>query len=136
MGYEWIEHTADVAVKVWGKDVQELFSEAAKALFSVITDIEKVTPKFEERIEAEGEGVEGLLVGWLNELLYLHEVKGMLFSQFEPKLTKGRVEGKTRGEPFDPSRHEILTPVKAVTYHGLELKREEGHWEATLIFDV
>lgn len=137
MGYRLRDHTADVAIEVWGKDLPELFSEAAVALFSVIGEIGRVEAKEERRIEAEGQGLEGVLVSWLNELLFIHDVEGMLFSRFGVKEVGDRwLRGWARGEVFDPERHVVLTPVKAVTYHGLYVKEEDGLWRAQVILDV
>lgn len=137
MGFEFLDHTADLRIRVWGKDLAELFEEAAFALFSVITDIGTVEPQIEEKVEVEAENREELLVGWLSELLYLHEVKGLLFSKFQVlECQKERISAKAWGEPFSPERHYILLPVKAVTYHMLKIEQQGGLWLAEIIFDV
>lgn len=137
MGFEFLDHTADLRIRVWGKDLTELFEEAAFALFSVITDIETVEPKIEEKVEVEAEDQDELLVGWLSELLYLHEVKGLLFSKFKVLwFQKKHMSAKVWGEPFSPERHSILLPVKAVTYHRLKIEQQGGFWVTEIIFDV
>lgn len=137
MGFEFLDHTADLRVRVWGKDLVQLFEEAAVALFTVITDIGTVRPETEERVDVEGVNLEELLVGWLSELLYLHEVKGLLFSRFKVFEVKGEyLSAKAWGEPFSPERHCILLPVKAVTYHRLQIEEREGLMVAEIIFDV
>ena len=137
MGFSLIDHTADVGVKVWAEDLGGLFEEAARALFSLITSIEEVRPRVKREVESEGNGWEELLVGWLSELLYLHEVEGLLFSRFEIKELHGdRLKGEASGEEIDPRRHPIQTGVKAVTYHQLRVERKDGLWEAQIIFDI
>ncbi len=48
-----------------------------------------------------------------------------------------RVTARLEGEIVDKSRHTLLTEVKGITYHQLEVKRApEGGWMANLLFDV
>ena len=137
MGYELLDHTADLGIRVWAADVKGLFQEAARALFAIITDLEKVTVHLSREVAVQGSGREELLVAWLSELLYLYEVKGLLFCDFALAEIDGvRVKGVARGEEFDEGRHPIKTGIKAVTYHQLEIKEEDGRWQAQVIFDI
>ena len=78
-----------------------------------------------------------MLVAWLNELLYLYEVEGLLFCDFAlVEIDEVRVTGVARGEGFDKGRHPIKTEIKAVTYHQLEIKEHDGRWQAQMIFDI
>jgi SHS2 domain-containing protein len=38
--------------------------------------------------------------------------------------------------PFNPTLHEVVTEIKAVTYHRIEVVREKDGWQATVIFDL
>lgn len=137
MGFEFLDHTADLRIRVWGENLEELFEEAAFALFSAITNIETVKPEIEEEVKVEGESKEELIVGWLGELLYLHEVKGVLFSKFKIlTLQEKHLAAKAWGEAFVPERHHIFLPVKAVTYHRLKIEQQGGLWVTEIIFDV
>ena len=43
--YEEIEHTADLAIKAYGRDMKELFANAAYGMFSAMgIDLEAVRP--------------------------------------------------------------------------------------------
>ena len=47
--YRFIDELkSDVLFEAYGKDLKELFTNAAEALFSIICQIEKVEPKEEE----------------------------------------------------------------------------------------
>ena len=105
-------------------------------MFSLITDLQKVRPTEERRVRVEGESREERLVGWLSELLFLHEMEGLLFCQFEVKEGERGVKGMARGEFFDPHRHPVERVIKAVTYHQLEVKRADGLWSVQIIFDI
>jgi SHS2 domain-containing protein len=137
MGYELLDHTGDIGIKVWADDVKGIFQEAAKALFGIITDLEKVEAHLEREVIVEGSGHEELMVAWLSELLYLHEVEELLFCDFTIlEIQGGSIKGVARGERFHEGRHCIKTAVKAVTYHQLEIQERDGRWHAQIIFDI
>ncbi|NPB01852.1 MAG: archease, partial [Methanopyri archaeon] len=113
MPWEELEHTADAAFRVWAEDLEELFVDAARALFELIADLENVEPKERVEIEVEADDLVELFHDWLEELLFRHEVNEMLFSDFEVKIEKKdggyRLEGVAMGEPIDPEKHTIHT---------------------------
>lgn len=135
--FEFIDHTADIGFVVYGEDLKRLFENAGEAFFTVITDLEKVKRKTERRIEIGGESLERLMVDWLNELLYLHEVENLLFSQFEVEsVGEEGLKARVKGEAFEEERHPIKTEVKAVTFHQIQVKQEDNLWRAQVILDL
>ncbi len=135
--YEWIEHTADVGVRVFGDDLKSLFSHAANAFFEIITETDKIWPEKTYTIKAKGEGWEELLINWLNELLFLFDTKGLVFKEFEiEEIRKDYLSAKAKGEPFDFKKHPLKAGIKAVTYHQLKVEKAKDHWEAQIIFDI
>jgi SHS2 domain-containing protein len=137
MGYELIDHTGDIGIKVWADDIKGIFQEAARALFDIIADLEKVEARLDREVIVKGSGQEELMVAWLSELLYLHEVEELLFCDFTISEINGRnIKGVARGEKFQEDRHLIRTTVKAVTYHQLEIQEKDGRWQAQIIFDI
>jgi SHS2 domain-containing protein len=137
MGYELLDHTGDIGIKVWAGDLKGLFQEAARALFDIITDRKKVVVRLKRKVAVRGSGREELMVAWLNELLYLHEVENLLFCDFAlSEIDQGSVKGVAMGEKIEEGRHLIKTGVKAVTYHLLEVKEKDGRWQAQIIIDI
>lgn len=135
--FEFIDHTADIGFVVYGEELKRLFENAGEAFFTVITDLEKVKRVTERKIEIVGESLERLMVDWLSELLYLHEVENLLFSQFEVEsVGEEGLKARIKGEPFEEGRHLIKTEVKAVTFHQIQVKQEEGLWRAQVILDL
>ena len=138
--FEVIEHTADMGIKAYGKDLSELFTNAAYGMASLITDLQKVNPKDSEDISLEAENREELLVSWLNEIIYLSASKSMLFSKFEvSEIDEKHLKAKIFGEEFDIDRHQIETEFKAATYHRLKISNSnlpEGVLQAEIIFDI
>jgi SHS2 domain-containing protein len=137
MSFEVLEHTADVGVRVYGRNLAELLKNAALALLSLITERETVRPDEEIVFEVEAETGEELLVKMLSEILYLHEVRKMVFADAEIELTDGlKLRGRLRGEKTDTSRHELLLDIKAATYHNLKIERVNDRFMTEIIFDI
>lgn len=135
--YEFIDHTADVGIRVFGRSVEELFENAAFALFDIIADITAVSPRQHRQFTLTRDGFEELLVEWLNALLFVFDTESILFSSF----TVTRIESMTLvatadGDVYRPGTHQIKTPVKAATYHNLEIIYRNGIWQATIVLDV
>ena len=135
--FEILDHTADIGIIVYGEDLKSLFENAGKAFFHLITDLKKVRLRTERKIEIGGESLERLMVDWLNELLYLHDVENLLFKRFRVESAgEAGLKAKVNGEIFQEGVHVIKTEVKAVTYHQLEVRQEKGGWRARIIFDL
>jgi SHS2 domain-containing protein len=135
--FEILDHTADIGVIVYGESLGTLFENAGEAFFHLITDLRKVRRRIEKRIDIGGESLDRLMVDWLSELLYLHDVEGLLFKGFRVKSAgKDGLKAVAKGEPFQEGVHIIKTEVKAVTYHQIEVRQEKGRWRAQIIFDL
>jgi SHS2 domain-containing protein len=135
--FEVLDHTADIGLIVYGEDLKSLFENAGKAFFHLITDLKKVRLRTEKRIEIRKESLERLMVDWLTELLYLHEVENLLFKEFKVESVgeKG-LRARVKGEAFQEGVHVIKTGVKAVTYHQIEVRKGREGWRAQIIFDL
>ncbi len=135
--FEIIDHVADVGIVAYGTDVEELFSNAALALFSLITEPASVEEKLHLDLEVSSEGRDRLLVEWLNELIYLFDVKHILLNRFDIKrLTHNELKATCYGEGFDPMKHKIKIGVKAATYHMLKLDKNGDGCKAQIILDI
>ena len=132
--FEEIDHTADVAIRAYGKTANELFANAAAGMFSLIVNQDTVEPKGESRVEVSADDLKGALVRFLSELLYVHETQHVVLKEFDVAVDGFRVAAVARGEAIDRARHELLLNVKAVTYHNLEVDLEKG--QATIVFDI
>ncbi len=140
MPYRPLDHTADLGVEVWAGSLEELFGESLRALTDCITEVERVEPRRAWPVRLAAPDLEQLLVEWLSEALYLFDARDLLASGARLEITAGgercELEGELLGEPRDARRHPLKVPLKAVTYHGLEVVRAGGGWRATLIFDI
>ena len=137
MSFEIIEHTADIGVRVYGANLTELLKNAALALLSLITERESVRPLEVVVFEVEAETGEELIIKMLSEILYIHEVRKMVFAEADTELTDGySLRVKLTGEKIDPTRHELLEDIKAATYHNLKINRVNDRFMAEIIFDI
>ena len=135
--YRQIPHTADVAYRIRGESLAEIYVNAAEAMMATITDRRRLKPRETRHIEVEAPDREALLVSWLNYLLYLYDVDGFLGRIFDiVELSDERLQALGRGEVFDPERHVAKTAVKAATYHHLEITPRNHGWQATVILDL
>jgi SHS2 domain-containing protein len=135
--FEVLDHTADIGLIVYGEDLKALFENAGEAFFHLITDLKKVRRRIERRIHIERESLDRLMVDWLSELLYLHEIENLLFKGFKVEsVGEEGLRAIVRGEPFQEGVHVIKTEIKAVTYHQIEVRKEKRGWRAQIIFDL
>ena len=135
--FEILDHTADIGIMVYGGDLKSLFENAGEAFFHLITDLRKVRLRTQRKIEIGGESLERLMVDWLNELLYLHDVENLLFKGFHVEsVGEEGLKAKVNGEFFQEGVHVIKTGVKAATYHQLEVLQEKEGWRARIIVDL
>ncbi len=132
-GFEEVEHTADIAVRVWGRDLAELFANAAYGMACQLADVGDVKPTIERSVELEAYDAETLLVAWLGELLYLSERDECVFIDFDvSEITLTRLRAIVRGGAVKEYRRHI----KAVTFGGLEIRPTSRGYETTIVFDV
>ena len=135
MSYEVLSHTADTGIVAWGATRRDLFLQAAEGMFSLMYEPTRAPTRSVE-VAVRAESIEDLLVEWLSELLYLSESKEIALESFEiRRFEDGRLEGRASGTSFDRAVL-IGPPVKAVTYHQLEIQEEPDGFRARVIFDV
>jgi SHS2 domain-containing protein len=134
---EFFDHTADLGLRARAAGLDDLFTEAARALFSaIVEDLGTVVPSQRLEIRLAGTDKEYLLFDWLKTLLYHFDAEHLLFSRFEVNVDDNGLEGAAWGEPMDRSRHEMNHEVKAVTYHGLKVEKTPDGWLAEVIVDI
>jgi|Deesub1362A_J573_1020465.scaffolds.fasta_scaffold05621_2 SHS2 domain-containing protein len=131
--YEELEHTADWALRIRAPDFAGLLQRAAEGMLGLI----EVKPLRQDGaphlLELEGLDREDLLVRWLEEFLYALEARGTTFLLDELEVVDDQhLRARVREVPATRPRKDI----KAVTYHGLEIRPADGGLEATVVFDV
>ncbi len=134
--FEIVDHTADVGVIAYGADIRQAFANAARALFSLITELDDVAEFLHRDIELTAPDQESLLVAWLNELIYLFDTENIVFKRFTiTKLNNRQLKARSYGEKVDSSKHRLKTGVKAATYHMLKVDKGNG-CKVQVLFDI
>lgn len=137
MKYRVFDHTADLGVEIYGKTIEELFVNAAFAIFDLMIDLQDVKITESRTIVTEGTDWEDLLINYLREVLYLFNGEGLVLSDYViTEINPRHLVGEVRGEPFEYRRHRIKTEIKAVTYHQASIRKDEEVWIGRVVFDV
>lgn len=157
--HETFEHTADLGLRIRAPSLDQLFTEAAEALFcATVENLDAVKPIQRIEVHLQGDDLALLLFDWLNELLYRFDTEHLVFGKFEAEVSSAmsrspdcdKVSGKIGsvgkpchnlvasawGESLDSSRHLFGHEVKAITYHGLRVENEGNGWLAEVIVDI
>ncbi len=147
MPFELRDHTADVAVAATGATLGDAFAAVADGLTAAMCeDVPATGERFDLTVEAESR--EALLFDYLDELIYLRDVNGVLPADSEATVERcrdgngggdrngddaWRVTASARGVPLaDVTARE----VKAVTYSEMDLSETDDGWRAYVVFDV
>ncbi len=134
--FEIVDHTADVGIIAYGASMSQAFANAARAMFSLITELDDVEEVLHHDIELAAPDQESLLVEWLNELIYLFDVDNIIFKRFDiTQLNNTQLKARSYGEKVDSSRHKLKTGVKAATYHMLKVDKDGG-CKVQVLFDI
>jgi len=135
--YKLLNHTADIGIEVWGKTKKELFANTVESMFDLIVDLTGINNVNEKVVAIKGADAEDLLVNFLREALYLFNGKRWLVKKCKIlELTAGQIVAQLQGEPYDSDKHQLKKEIKAVTYHGLSIKKTARGWKGKVIFDV
>lgn len=135
MPFEELNHTADIMIRVRAATLNELFSETAKAMFTIM--FHSCTDSgYRETIVVDGADQEELLHNFLSDLLYISETKGIVFCQAIVTIVGTSLQAICTGEPFDPKKHSTGTEIKGISYSGLRIYKEQEDYVLDIIFDV
>ncbi len=137
--FEFIEHTADLGLRVHGKTPEDLFKNYAKVLFNLLTDHrpENIITK---KITFNAQSLAELLADWLNELLSMFFADNFLPGKYRLKITDDKggkiLKAEIKGSSFNLKEIEIKQEIKAATYHDLKIEENAQGYAAEVIFDV
>ncbi len=132
--FEELQHTADWSFRAYGRDLTDLFANAAHALFALEGASSRASvPGTQRDTRVEGIDYESLLVNWLNELLFLQEEHREVYDSFTiSRLAPTELVAQIVGKP----REKMDKIIKAATFHNLKIEQTKDGWQATLVVDV
>ena len=143
MGYQWLEHTADLRLLAYGVDEVALYQEAGRGLLAAMGAAGRGRGPCRP-VAVSAPDRDGLMVAWLNELIYLAAVMGGPPADCEVIAVQQGTELKLTGRVGPPAPGTGVE-IKAATYHGLRVcpPGEQapagvppGNWWAEIIVDV
>ena len=127
--------TADMAFAAYGRTLDELFANAAKAVTSIMFEGE-IEQRVVRKMELEEKEDIVLLQKWLSEIVYLHDSERLLFSRFDVRTDGRHLNATIYGEKYDPKRHKFIIDIKAVTYHKMSIDKTKEGYMCTVVVDV
>ena len=143
MPYHYLEEigTADIAFEATGRDLPELFRDAADATTNVMIDnLDAIEPRETRQIELSNEKLDMLLFDLLQELIFLKDAQRLLVRTPDMQITEKDeayfLKATAKGEPLDAERHHQRADVKAVTLHDFSVERTESGWKARVLLDI
>ena len=143
MSYEYLPDIAiaDVAFRAKGRTVEEMFSSAANATTNVmVDDLSAIADRQKVQVDLSESALDMLLFDFLNELIYLKDVRQLLLLPESVRISSAgssfKLHAVLSGEQLDPARHPLNADVKAVTLHRFEVKEETDGWQATVVLDI
>jgi len=134
-GFEEVSHTADLEIRVYAQDLESLFKEAANGMFSLcgIEGREKGISSVKQSISLEAMDYEGLLILFLEELLYRLTEDYMYFEVEKIDIvSEYSLKAKLSGTQIKTYQRDI----KAVTYHNLNIQRTDDGYSVNIVFDI
>lgn len=142
--YRFLEDVAlaDIAYEAYGKDLNELFENAAYAILELSADIKTVEPKKKLEILLENEKLENLLYDFLSEILFLKDSKYMVFRNAKVSISENKKNGNyglkavLEGDSINPQKQHLENDIKAVTMHMFGIKKEKRGYKATVVVDI
>lgn len=143
MPYRYLEEigTADIAFEATGRDLAELFSDAANATTNVMIDnIEAIQPREARQIELSNKNLEMLLFDFLQELIFVKDAERLLLRPRVVEIDKRdeicSLKATVAGETLDAKRHDQRADVKAVTLHNFSVEQTNDGWQARVLLDI
>jgi len=138
--YRYLPHTADIKVEAWGNTLEEAFASSALALENTTVEIENVDQVEEREIFASGSDLYELLYNFLEKLIIDIDVDQMVYSYFKVNILKKDDEYyltcMCKGEKLNPSKHHPKIHIKAITYHEMEIIKENGRYIIRYVLDI
>jgi SHS2 domain-containing protein len=135
--YELLEHTADIAIRVKGSDLKEIFRKTAAAIFDIMADEKGAagSPPENVGIKQSAGDIQELFINWLNELLSLSAANEVIFYDFKiDELDERNIISTATGRSMKD--YKVNIEIKAATYHQLKIEKSGSGWQAEVIFDV
>lgn len=137
MRYRYIDHTSDLGVEIFGKNLEELFANACFTIFDNILNLNSVEAKEKRTVTLKSSNLQDLFMDWLRELIFLFSYEYFIVKKVSKiNLKANTLTAELGGEKFTRSRHQVKIEIKTPTYHMYQIEQTEEGYKATVVFDV
>ncbi|HUA33871.1 MAG TPA: archease [Candidatus Binataceae bacterium] len=130
------EHTGDLGIELDAPTRQELFARALIALSHLMVEQNEVRVRAERSFIVAITDDAEMLHDTLSRALTIFLADGFIWNDAAVIDNNGELTVTLKGESFDPKRHQLVTELKAVTYHQLAVEHQGDRWRARIVFDV
>ncbi len=130
---------ADCALEIEGDSLDDLFETAARALCELMVDPATVASSVERTVSLVARDADLLLFDWLNELIFLKDRDGEVFTRATVRVARGapwRLAASLRGGIIDRERTALRADPKAVTFHRFTVEPAARGWRARVVIDL
>jgi len=131
--------TADLAFEATGKDLNELFANAALAVFESQVKLNTVEAKVTKKIIMENKDIGQLLFDFLNEIIFLKDAEQLIFKTAKVAIAKNakyKLVAELKGEKIDQKKHKLGNDLKAVTMHKFNVEQTPKGWKCLVVVDI
>jgi SHS2 domain-containing protein len=128
--YRFVEHTAELEVELEAGSAEGVLVEALRAFAELVAGATEGQVE-ERQVDLAAGDLPALLAAWLDELVFLADSEQLVPEDAELSVSGTRVSGVVRARRGEPR-----PLVKAVTFHRLRLRSENGVWRGRVVLDV
>jgi len=131
--------TADLAFEATGKDLNDLFTNAALAVLESQARLETIEPKVTKKVVLEHADIEELLFDFLNEIIFFKDAEQLIFKTVKVAITKDgkyKLTAQFKGEKIDQKKHKLGNDLKAVTMHQFKVEETTKGWRCQVVIDI
>ena len=134
MPHEFLEHTADVRLKVSGSTPEDLFAESVAGLMELMQPREDQGSAVVRHVTLTSPNLTTLLIDFLGMVLLGAQTRRERYDRVRfDELTDQTLEADLTATPIAGFGRD----VKAVTYHEAEVQSAGGaQWETMIVFDI
>ena len=132
--FEILANQTDLRIKINGASIKELFTNAVKALASILHHQEKYpAPKIKHKLKIKSNDLNSLLIEFLNELLKKSQINQEIYwNVYIPILSETELEAEILGDKIEIFDEDI----KSLNHREAEIKKENNYYTITITLDI
>jgi len=135
MTFKFLEHTADLKIRVEEKSLDMAFISSALALKEAIVEKTKIKPLLKKKIKVSGSDLSSLLYNFIEEFLFLLDAKSFLLSEIDSfKLDRKKFKIIAQISGDSAKNYKFSNDVKAITYNEMKIKQNKDKGKVIIEF--